>query len=366
MKVKIKAAVIREKGGSFSVEELDLEPPRANEVLVRIAGVGICHTDLVCRDQYFPVPLPCVFGHEGAGVVEKVGEHVTKVAPGDHVVMTFNNCAVCSPCRQGQPGYCHDLYGQNFLGTRGDGTSAWSKAAEKIHGHFFHQSSFGTYAVANERNTVKVDKSLPLHLLGPLACGVQTGAGAVMNALQPKAGSSIAIFGCGTVGLSAVMAAKAVGCTTIIAVDPVAKRLTLARELGATHVIDPTSESPVERVREICPPGVLYSVECSGVPKVIRQAVDCLALTGVAGIMGVTPLGTEVSLDVNGLLFGRTVRGIIEGDSVPDTFIPAMIALHQQGKLPFDKLIQTFPFDEINQAVAACERGDVVKAVLTF
>ena len=364
--MKIKAAVVREKGGSFSIEELDLAPPEGHEVLVRIAGVGICHTDLVCRDQYFPVPLPCVFGHEGAGVVEKVGEHVTKVVPGDHVVLTFDHCSVCPPCRAGQPGYCHDLYGQNFLGTRSNGTSAWSKASQTIHGHFFHQSSFGTHAVASERNTVKVDKSMPLSLLGPLACGVQTGAGAVMNALQPRAGSSIAVFGCGTVGLSAVMAAKAVGCTTIIAVDPVAKRLALAGELGATHVIDPASGNAADLVRMICPTGVLHALECSGVPKVIRQAVDSLALTGVAGIMGVTPLGTEVSLDVNSLLFGRTVRGIIEGDSVPDTFIPAMIELHRQGNLPFDKLIQTFPFEDINDAVAACERGDVVKAVLTF
>lgn len=364
--MKIKAAVVREKGGAFSIEDLELEPPRDHEVLVRIAGAGICHTDLVCRDQYFPVPLPCVFGHEGAGIVEQVGKQVTKVAAGDHVVMTFDHCAICAPCSEGQPGYCHDLYGQNFLGTRGDGSSAWSKGKEKVHGHFFHQSSFGTHALATERNTVKVDKALPLELLGPLACGVQTGAGAVMNALRPRAGSSIAVFGCGTVGLSAVMAARAVGCTTIIAIDLVPKRLELAKELGATHTIDAAAGSVVERIREIRPAGVLFTLECTGVPQVIRQAVDALALTGVAGVIGVTPLGTEVALDVNSLLFGRTVRGIIEGDAVPDRFIPAMIELYRQGRLPFDRLIQTFPFEDINRAVAASERGEVVKAVLTF
>jgi aryl-alcohol dehydrogenase len=364
--MKISAAVVREKGGLFCVEEVDLEEPRADEVVVRIAGVGICHTDLVCRDQYFPVPLPCVFGHEGAGVVERVGTGVTKVAPGDHVVMTFDRCAVCAPCRAGQPAYCHELYGQNFLGTRGDGTSAWSQGAEPIHGHFFHQSSFGSHALANERNTVKVDQALPLPLLGPLACGVQTGAGAVMNALRPRAGTSIAIFGCGTVGLSAVMAARAVGCTTIIAVDLIPPRLAMALELGATHVIDATGGNPVAAIREICAAGTVFALECTGVPAVIRQAVDCLALTGIAGIIGVSPLGTEVSLDVNGLLFGRTVRGIIEGDAVPDTFIPALIELFQQGRLPFDKLIRTFRFEDINAAVAACEHGEVVKAVLTF
>jgi aryl-alcohol dehydrogenase len=364
--MKIRAAVTREKGGIFSVEEVELNKPRADEVVVRVAGVGVCHTDLVCRDLYFPLPLPCVFGHEGAGVVEQVGAAVTKVAPGDHVVMSFDSCGACASCRDGQPGYCHDLYGQNFLGTRGDGTSAWSNGSEKIHGHFFHQSSFGSHALANERNTVKVDRALPLHLLGPLACGVQTGAGAVINALRPRAGSSIAIFGCGTVGLSAVMAARAVGCTKIVAIDLIPARLSLASELGATHVVDATTDNPVEAVRAICAPGTLFSLECTGVPGVIRQAVDCLALTGIAGIMGVSALGTEVALDVNGLLFGRTVRGIIEGDAVPDAFIPAMIELFQQGRLPFDKLITTFPFEEINEAVAACERGEVVKAVLTF
>jgi aryl-alcohol dehydrogenase len=364
--MKIQAALIREKSGRFEIATLDLAEPRPDEVLVRIAGVGICHTDLVCRDQYFPVPLPCVFGHEGSGVVERVGASVTKVAAGDHVVLSFDSCGTCPPCRGGELGYCHDLYGQNFLGTRSDGSSAWSEAGKPVHGHFFHQSSFGNYALARERNTVRVDRALPLQLLGPLACGVQTGAGAVMNALRPKAGSSIAIFGCGTVGLSAVMAAKAVGCTTIAAIDLVPARLALAKDLGATHTVNAAAEEPVAAIRALASSGVLYSLECTGVPKVIRQAVDCLALTGVAGVMGVTPLGTEVALDVNSLLFGRTVRGIIEGDSVPDLFIPALIDLNRQGRFPFERLIKTFRFGEINEAVRATEQGEVVKAVLTF
>ena len=364
--MKVTAAVVHEKGGPFCIEELDLEEPRPDEVLVKVAGVGICHTDLVCRDQYFPVPLSCIFGHEGAGEVERVGANVTNLAPGDRVVMSFDSCGQCSSCSQGQPGYCHDLYAENFLGTRADGSSAWRRGNEKVHGHFFHQSSFGTYALARERNTVKVDSSLPLHLLGPLACGVQTGAGAVMNALRAKAGSSIAVFGCGTVGLSAVMAARVVGCTAIVAVDIVPARLALAKELGATHIVNAASADPVAAIKAALPAGILYSLECTGRPKVIRQAVDCLALTGVAGVIGVAPLGTEVALDVNSILFGRTLRGIIEGDAVPHLFIPAMIELYKQGRFPFDKLIKTYPFSEINAAVAATECGDVVKAVLTF
>jgi len=366
MMMDIKAALVREKSGPFSIESVTLEDPRHDEVLVRIKGAGVCHTDLVCRDQYFPVPLPCVFGHEGAGVVEKVGQGVTKVKPGDRVVLSFDSCRHCPSCHEGQLGYCHHLYESNFLGTRRDGSSALKQNKSTIHGHFFNQSSFATYALASERNTVKINADVPIELFGPLGCGVQTGAGAVMNALQPKAGTSIAIYGAGTVGLSAVMAAKIVGCTTIIAVDPVPDRLRLAKELGATHVINPKNENPVDVIRAVTGSGVLFSLDCTGIPAVVRQAVDSLTLTGVCGIMGVSPLGTEIHLDMNSIMFGRTVRGIIEGDSVPDIFIPRLVELYTQGRFPFDKLITLFPFDEINHAVEAAERGEVVKALLVM
>jgi aryl-alcohol dehydrogenase len=203
-------------------------------------------------------------------------------------------------------------------------------------------------------------------LLGPLGCGVQTGAGAVLNALRPRAGSSIAVFGVGTVGLSAVMAARLCGCTPIIAVDPLPARRELARELGATHVIDPRAESPVEAIRRITGSGALFSLECTGLPAVVRQAVDSLTLTGVCGVMGVSPLGTEVSLDLNGILFGRAVRGIIEGDSVPDEFIPRLCRLFREGRFPFDRLVTPFAFENIQEAVEASEMGHVVKAILKF
>lgn len=365
--MQIQAAVVHEKGGSFVLQELTLDPPREDEVVVRLEGVGICHTDLVCRDQYFPVPLPCVFGHEGSGTVQAVGSKVTKVKPGDSVVLTFDSCGHCMPCRTGRPSYCHDLYGHNFSGGRVDGSSAWSRGEGRVNGHFFHQSSFGTHALARERNTVKVESKLPLHLLGPLGCGVQTGAGAIMNALSAPAGSSIAIFGCGTVGLSAVMGAAAVGCTTIIAIDVLAARLELARTLGATHVINSKNDDPIAAVRRLSGgAGVPYALECTGLPHVVRQAVDSLALTGIAGVLGVSPLGTEVALDLNAILFGRTVRGIIEGDSRPDSFMPALLDLQAQGRFPFERLIKTYPFKQINEAVHATERGEVVKAVLTF
>jgi len=362
--MQIQAAVVNKEGGAFEIDALELAEPQHDEVLVKIAGVGVCHTDLVCRDQYFPVPLPCVFGHEGSGVVQAVGASVTRVKPGDHVVLSFSSCQTCPNCIAGKPGYCHQLYQYNFLGTRADGSSALSRDGKRVHGHFFSQSSFGTFALAAERNTVKVDQSAPLWLLGPLGCGVQTGAGAVINSLQPKAGTSIAIFGAGTVGLSAVMAARLCGCAAIIAVDPVAARRELALELGATHAIDPKAENPVEQIQKITGSGVNYSLECTGLPSVVRQAVDSLTLTGMCGLMGVSKLGTELTLDMNAILFGRGVRGIIEGDAVPHEFIPRLIELHRQGRFPFDKLVTSFKFEEIQKAVEASEHGKVVKAVL--
>lgn len=360
------AAVVREKGGAFSIERIRLEPPRDHEVLVRIAGVGLCHTDLVVRDQYFPTPLPAVLGHEGAGVVELVGAAVTKVAPGDHVVLSYASCGTCANCQRGLYGYCPDLYARNFSGARPDGSSPCCDAGgERVSAYFFAQSSFATHAIATERNVVKIPNDVPVELMGPLGCGIQTGAGAVLNALRPEAGSSIAIFGAGSVGLAAVMAARVAGCATIIAVDLNKERLILAQELGATHTIEAADTDVIEAIRALTGgEGVQYSLECTGLPPVARQAVDALRLTGICGIVGVSPLGTEVTLDMNGLLFGRTVRGIIEGDSIPDIFIPRLIELWRQGRFPFDKLVRFFPLAEIEEAAHASEGGSVLKAIL--
>jgi aryl-alcohol dehydrogenase len=366
MTLRINAAVVRNKGGPFVVEPVELSELRDDEILVRIAGVGMCHTDLVVRDQYFPTPLPAVLGHEGAGIVEKIGARVTKVAVGDPVVMSFASCGTCINCQSGRSGYCRDLYGRNFSGARPDGSSPCCDAhGTRVSAYFFGQSSFGDCAVCTERNVVKIPKDVPVEIMGPLGCGIQTGAGAVINALKPGAGSSIAIFGAGSVGLAAVMAAKVVGCTVIIAVDLNPARLALARELGATHVMHAGQEDVVAAIQAVCGgEGVQYSLECTGLPKVARQAVDCLRLTGTCGIIGVSPLGTEITLDMNGLLFGRSVRGIIEGDSVPDIFIPQLIELWRQGHFPFDRLIKKYPLSKIEEAAHASETGDVLKAVL--
>jgi len=362
--MKITAAVVREKSGPFRIEEVDLEEPSDDEVLIRIVAVGLCHTDLVARDQYLPFPLPAVLGHEGAGIVEKVGSRVTKVTPGDHVVLSYLTCGTCPACTKGIPGHCLDFLRANFAGTRFDGTPTMKKGGEVIHSAFFGQSSFASHALANARNVVKVRQDVPLEILGPLGCGFQTGAGGVINTLHPKAGSSIAIFGVGSVGLSAVMAAYACGCTTIIAVDTNAARLKTAQEFGATHIIDPAKVDPVAEIQNITGPGAEYALECTGIPKVFRQTVDSIRIGGECGLIGVAPFGSEVSLDMQNILNGRTIKGVVEGDSVPDIFIPQLIELNRLGRLPFDKMIKFYPMDQINQAAEDSEKGKTLKAVL--
>lgn len=363
--MKIHAAVTASQGAPFAIRELELEEPRAGEVRVKVAAAGICHTDLIVRDQWYPVPLPAVLGHEGAGVVEAVGDGVTRVAAGDRVAMSFNSCGVCATCVTGRPSYCYDFFARNFGSTRPDGSTALSADGAPIHSHFFGQSSFATHAIALERNVVRLDDDVPFELVAPFGCGVQTGAGGVLNALRPQAGTSIAIFGAGTVGLAAIMGARIAGCTTIVAIDVRPERLDLARELGATHVVDARDRDAVEAVQAVTGAGANFSIESTGNAAVLRQAAEALAPTGVCGIIGAPAFGTEVSFDVNSLLVtGRTVRGIVEGDSVPEVFIPRLLELWRQGRFPVERLMSPYDFDAIETAVADVEAGRVVKAVL--
>ena len=362
--MKITAAVTREKAQPFVLEEVEIDEPRTGEVLVRIVATGICHTDLVVRDQWLPVPLPIVLGHEGAGVVERVGQGVTKVQPGDSVVLTYGRCGECSHCLDGRPYYCLHSYAQSYGGGRADGSTALHQRGHAIHSHFFAQSSFASYALANERNVVKVRSDIPLDILGPLGCGIQTGAGAVMNGLRPHVGTSIAIFGVGSVGLSAVMAARVVGCTTIIGIDVKPERLVLAQELGATHTIHGAETDAVAEIKRITGGGANYTLEMTGSPRILRQAADALQVGGTCGVIGVAARGTEVQLDTTGLLFGRAVRGIRQGESVSDTFIPQLLELYMQGRFPFDRLISFYPFDQINQAAEDTEHGIAIKPIV--
>lgn len=363
--MKIRAAVTRSTSGPQSIETIELEEPRTFEILVRVVATGVCHTDIVVRDGLLPTPHPVVLGHEGAGVVERVGAGVTKVAPGDHVVMTFNSCGQCPSCVAHASSYCHEFFPRNFFATRADGTSALSKQGELIHGNFFGQSSFASHALCHERNVVKVPKEAPLELLGPLACGVQTGAGAVMNALKIPPGASFAVFGTGSVGLSAIMAARVSGATTIVAVDVHDERLAFAREVGATHTVNARQGDPVAAILSLSRGGVAFALDTTGSAPVIRQAVEALAPRGSCGILGASALGTEITLDeVHFMSGGRRLIGIVEGDSTPDVFIPVLIDLHLQGRFPFDKMVKFYELENINQAIADSESGKTIKPVV--
>jgi aryl-alcohol dehydrogenase len=364
--IDITVAVARAKDEDFTIEPARLRAPQGDEVRVQILATGLCHTDLIVRDQYYPVPLPAVLGHEGAGVVESVGPQVVDLKPGDHVVLSYGACGWCNQCRSGFSGYCKDFFGLNFGGGDLAGkTAITDRDGGPLHGHFFAQSSFATYALARENNAVKVGQDAPLELLGPLGCGIQTGAGAVINSLRVSPGSSFASFGAGAVGLSAVMAARVAGATTIVAVDVVGSRLELALELGATHVVNSRDTDPIEKIREITGGGTSFALESTGRPEVVAQGIEALGPRGALGVVGAPPLGTAAQFDVNNLLLGgRIIRGIVEGDSVPQQFIPQLVALYQQGRFPFDKLVTHYPLAEINQAARDSTAGGTLKPVL--
>jgi aryl-alcohol dehydrogenase len=366
--MQITAAVAREHGEPFTIEELELDELRDNEIRVRLVATGICHTDAIVRDGVYPTPLPAVLGHEGAGVVEAIGASVTSVSPGDHVVLAAAYCGHCKRCRRGEMAYCENLFAADFGGRRNDGTSALSKSGEVIASHFFGQSSFATFANVVEESVVRVDPDVPLEHLGPLGCGINTGAGTVLNELRPTIGSSLAVFGTGAVGSAAVMAARVAHCAIIVAVDIHDARLELARELGATHTINSLTEDVEARLREITDgAGIDYVVDTTGRPELLRQAADAIAVRGTVALVGAARPGTEVSFEIGAsLVRGWTFKTVVQGSSVPQVFIPQLIDLWQAGEFPFEKLVSNYALSDINQGFADSKSGVTVKPVIVF
>lgn len=360
--MRIQAAVSRDARRPPELETLEIEEPRAGEVLVRMVATGICHTDINVHERD-RTPKPVVLGHEGAGIVERIGPDVTRLVPGDRVILSANFCGECPSCRVNAHSYCYELMPRNFGGRRMDGSTPLSQEGTPINARFFGQSSFATYSLADERSAVKAPEDLPLELLGPLACGVMTGAGSVINSLAVRPGQSIAIFGAGAVGLSAVMAARIVGATRIIALDIVPARLDLARELGATDVIDTSSGGAAQVIRQLTRHGVDFTFNTTRSAEIFAQAMESLAPRGVAGFVG-APVGPWTPDLFQILSGGRTLRGIIGGDSSPGAFIPLLMEYYRQGRLPFDRLIRCYPFAEIDRAFSDCEHGTTIKAVL--
>lgn len=362
------AAVVEGPGAPFTVQDVELGDPQPTEIQVRMTAVGICHTDLTIGAGHIPFPLPGVLGHEGTGVVEAVGSAVTRVVPGDTVVLTFTSCGHCPSCASAHPAYCTTWIPQNLIGgKRVDGTSPISRAGQPLGGRFFGQSSFARHAIVDERSAVKIEADVPPELLAPLGCSIQTGTGAVWNTLRPEPGSSIAVLGVGAVGIAAIMAASLSPVRQIIAVGRNPEHLAMAEKFGATHTLDTTQVELASGLRDRTGgAGVDNVVEAIGNADLLRTSIDALATRGSVAVVGAPPYGVEVALDVHRLLPGRRILGVCEGDSDPEQLIPLLAGLVKSGRLPIAPLIREYPFAEIDAAAKDFAAGRATKAVLRF
>jgi aryl-alcohol dehydrogenase len=366
MSTTTQAAVLTAPQTSFIVRDVELADLREHEVLVRMVATGVCHTDLGVWAGGIPFPLPGVIGHEGAGIVEQVGSAVTTAAPGDQVVLSYTSCGDCPACLDGHPAYCATWLPRNlFAGAREDGTATLSIDGTPIGGHFFAQSSFARHAVAEERNVVVVDADADLASLSPLGCGVMTGFGSVWNALDVRAGARVAVFGAGAVGLSGVVAAALREPGLLIAVDVVPERLELATELGATHTINGRDEDAAARIAEITGgAGLTHAFDTTGVPAVARSAIEALGARGHLVTCGAPPPGTEIPVDFQGILPGKSVSGVTMGDADPKVLIPQLVDLVAAGRLPLGRLVKQYKLSELDDAFADMHRGTTVKPVI--
>ncbi|WP_328349717.1 NAD(P)-dependent alcohol dehydrogenase [Streptomyces sp. NBC_00445] len=363
MSLRTQAAVIR-GAGVIELEDILVEEPRPDEVLVRVESSGICRTDLEILEGTLEFPLPFVAGHEGAGTVAAVGSGVTTVEPGDTVALGAAACGTCAHCRMGAYPYCDQHTAMNFTGTRLDrGTGLRGLDGETVFGHFMRQSSWAGLSLAHASNTVKLPSDVDRSVLGPFGCGIQTGAGAVWNTLAVEPGSTVAVFGLGAVGQAAVMAAKAAGATTIIAVGNRQPKLDLALQLGATHAFSPRDGDVADLVRDATGGGVQYTVEAAGRTDVMTTAVEVLAETGHAAITGVAA-GESFPVDAWKMIRGRSVHGTTLGDAAPSVILPRLVDLYRQGVFPVDRLMTHYSLQDIHQAIADVDDGTAIKAVL--
>lgn len=364
----MKAAVLYELNRPFVVEEIDKPVPREREVLVKIVATGLCHTDLSAANGTIPVPLPIVLGHEGAGIVEKVGPGVTKHRPGDHVILSvFSYCGNCNYCLTGRQYLCQVAASTFFSGILADGSRRLRKKDGQELSHFFAQSSFAEFAVVHENTAVKIREDAPLDKVCVLGCGATTGIGSVFNTACVQPGETMAVFGCGGVGLSGIMAAKVAGAGKIIAVDILDEKLVLARELGATHTINSSKKDPVREIRGITGLGVDYAFEYIGNTNVMAQAFDSTAPGGKTIIVGAGPAGSKLNIDNMALLTPKTIMGCVEGSVRPQVDFPRYVEMFMDNKIPLDRIItHTFPFEEINKALQFMKSGEMIKGVLLF
>lgn len=360
------AAVLWPGAKDLAIETLEIDNPRADEVLVKVIASGICHTDMVMRDQGVPTPQPVVLGHEGAGIVEKVGDQVSAFKPGDRVAMSFATCGSCPSCAKAAPAYCYEFFPLNFFGIRSDGSTSLRKRDRAIHSHIFGQSSFSSHVVCSQRNLVKVPDAVPLEIAGPFGCGFQTGAGAVLNSIKVAEGSSVLVLGAGAVGMSAVMAAAYIAkAKTVITADLNPERLALAKTIGGTHTVLGNDADFAEKIRQICPNGVDTIIDTTGFLPLVEPCVHLLAPKGTLGLVAAYRADAKLTLDVMPFMStGKKVQGIVEGDTDITTFIPQLLHYYKQGLFPVEKLITYFDFADINDAIEQSETGKVIKAIV--
>ena len=369
--MKTRAAILEQPNTPLVVEEIELDDPMDNEVLIKMVASGVCHTDIHCMKGDLATPPPVVLGHEGAGIVEKVGSNVTSVQPGDKVLVTVApNCGKCPACMMGVPTSCEtDPQTAMLMGTMANGTKRMKRKDGTEISHFMAQSSFSEYAVVEESATVKVRDDAPLDVVCLLGCGASTGIGAVINKARVKAGSSVAVFGCGGVGLATIMAAKLVGANPIVAVDLLDSKLESAKEFGATILVNASKEDPVMQIATACGGGVDYSFEVIGNTKAMTQACHSVYPRpgGMALILGLAPIGASFEIEAWRFMREVTVTGCTVGSVRPQIDIPKYIDLFMAGKLPVDKLVsKKYPLDKINESIQDTLDGKVLRAVISF
>ncbi len=366
--MQVKAAILVAVREPLVVDDVDLAEPGRGEVLVRLAASGLCHTDLHAMTGDRARPLPAVLGHEGAGVVEAVGEGVASSRVGDHVICSWApNCGHCFFCDQGQPVLCEALTAASPAGVLFDGTPRMSRHGQPVY-HFTMVSSHAEYCVVPEGAAIPIPKEMPLDRACLIGCGVMTGVGAAMNVARVQPGSSVVVFGCGGVGLNVIQGARLANAATIVAVDLNPRKLEWARTFGATHTVDATVVDPVEAVRDLTDGrGADYAFEAVGHPESIRNTLAAVRKGGRAVILGMAPAGTELSIPFDLLLGEKQITRSSYGNARPRVEFPRLVQLYLQGKLLLDELISTrLSLADINDGFARVAAGEVARAVVTF
>lgn len=359
--MRISAAVLRATDQPYAVEELELPAPGPGQLLVRILAAGFCHTDVVPRRNPAPPGIfPIVTGHEGAGIVEQIGDAVTGIAVGDHVLLSYDSCGACVQCEANRPYFCDGFAALNLFGPEQGNSPAIDADGGRVRTRWFGQSSFATHALATVRNATVIDRDLPLDILCPLGCGIQTGAGTVANIFDLAAGQSLLVFGTGGVGMAAIMMARALCARTIVAVDVVESRLDIARACGASHVVLAGRDDTLKILEAALPDGADFSFDTTGRNDVLCQAIAAIRQGGICAQVG----GSGDLVIPAASLNGRTFTRVIEGNAVPQLFLPRLIALWREGKLPLELIVKTFPLAQINSAEQASCDGSVVKPVV--